>query len=173
MSPASPWRDVVRREAREETGAWAIIVPAKNCWYLDACGRMRRAAVRAHPRPLALFAMRHPPGTPRAGALYRLVIYRARLRGPMDHLPPDEVAGLIELTPAQLARGRLRLREVVTGGGRVVTGARHLSGDTCLYPIGTARVLSELAARGVWPPLGRGRSRRHTLLDTKWSQSQQ
>ena len=50
------------------------------------------------PRPLALYEMIHPPGAPRAGEVYRIVVYQARLRSLPRDLPEDEVLTVIALT---------------------------------------------------------------------------
>ena len=57
------------------------------------------------PRPLALYEMIHPPGTPRAGEVYRIVVYQARLRSLPRNLQEDEVLAVIALTLEQVIRG--------------------------------------------------------------------
>ncbi|MDP9371365.1 MAG: NUDIX hydrolase, partial [Chloroflexota bacterium] len=98
------WLACARREAREELGAAIAILPASATWLVGRDGSIRRVRVRDQPHPLALYTMIHPPGTPRAGEPYRLVIYRARLHAAPARLPPDELLGVIALTAEQVRR---------------------------------------------------------------------
>jgi hypothetical protein len=91
--------------------------------------------------------MIHPPGTPRAGELYRILIYRARLCGPPKDLPPDEVLGVIALTAEQVARGPERkptLSKLIAEGARIVAGGEKVDPQVRLYPLGTAVALARL-----------------------------
>jgi hypothetical protein len=49
--------------------------------------------------------MIHPPGAPRAGEVYRIVVYQARLRSLPRDLPEDEVLTVIALTRERVIRG--------------------------------------------------------------------
>ena len=99
--------------------------------------------------------MIHPPGTPRPGQLYRIVIYRARLRRPPVALPPAEVRAVIALTRRQVARGlerKPRLADLLAEGASLVAGGEDLDPDTRLYPLGTAAALAHLFRRLAPPP---------------------
>jgi hypothetical protein len=91
--------------------------------------------------------MIHPPGTPRAGELYRIVIYKAHLPDKPKDLPPDEVQGVIALTERQVIRGlegRPTLSELLDEGAWLVVGEEHVDLQVRLYPLGTARALARV-----------------------------
>jgi 8-oxo-dGTP pyrophosphatase MutT (NUDIX family) len=139
------WLACAQREAREEIGTQVEIASAPVTWYVSHAGAVRRAEVVDRPRPWALYEMIHPPDTPRAGQLYRIVVYRARLSGSPRDLPRDEVRGVIALTAAQVMDGlerKLTLAELIEGGGAVVAGGEGVSKNVRLYPLGTARALA-------------------------------
>jgi ADP-ribose pyrophosphatase YjhB (NUDIX family) len=69
------WAACAHREAEEEIGVDVELLPAAATWHLPHGGVAREVEVANWPRPLALYEMVHPAGTPRAGALYRIVIY--------------------------------------------------------------------------------------------------
>jgi hypothetical protein len=102
------------------------------------------------PRPLALYEMIHPPGTPRSGEVYRIVIYQARLMGPPRNLPEDEVLAVIALTQEQVVRGPERkptLSRLLSEGARFVAQAAPVDPDLRLYPLGRARALGHVLRR--------------------------
>jgi ADP-ribose pyrophosphatase YjhB (NUDIX family) len=153
--PGEDWRACAQREAREETGAEVELLSAPITWHDTTDGRVsqiepvegQRPELVEGRRPLALYEMIHPPGTPRPGELYRIVIYRARLRGRPVALPPDEVRAVIALTRQQVARGlerKPRLGELLDEGASLVAGGEGLDRDTLLYPLGTAAALAHL-----------------------------
>jgi hypothetical protein len=91
--------------------------------------------------------MIHPPDTPRAGRLYRIVIFKARLLEEPKDLPPDEVLGVIALTEEQVARGLERkplLAELLDEGALLIAGETSIDRQVRLYPLGTARALAHL-----------------------------
>jgi len=93
------------------------------------------------PRPLALYEMIHPPSTPRSGALYRIVIYRARLHEIPRNLPPEELLGVIALTAEQVIKGLERkptMDELVEEGAEIVAGGETVDRGIRFYPLGTA-----------------------------------
>jgi hypothetical protein len=103
--------------------------------------------VSDQPRPLALYEMIHPPGTPRAGEVYRIVVYQAHLRGLPRNLPVDEVLAVIALTRKQVIRGPERkptLAELVDAGARIVARAEPVDPHVRLYPLGTVRALAHV-----------------------------
>jgi len=148
------WLDCARREAWEEIRAEVDILPAGVTWHIPRDGPAQPLQLAGAPPPLALYEMIHPPGTPRAGRVYRIVIFRARLRGIPNNFPPDEVLGLLALTPRQVIRGperRPTLSQLLAEGATFVAGETEISPQTRLYPIGTAmalaRVLPYIAAK--------------------------
>jgi 8-oxo-dGTP pyrophosphatase MutT (NUDIX family) len=141
------WLACAHREALEETGSDVDIQSASDTWYIPPGGPVRRVSLSDLPRPLALYEMIHPPGTPRAGKVYRIVVYRARLCGLPEKLQEDEVLAIIALTHQQVVRGPDRkptLAELLDEGAQIVTRAEPLDRQTRLYPLGTARALAHV-----------------------------
>ncbi|MFQ5794786.1 MAG: NUDIX hydrolase [Candidatus Bipolaricaulia bacterium] len=85
------WLTCAYREANEEIGTGIEIVPAPITWYIPWCNSVQQLEVIDQPRPRAFYEMIHPPGTPQAGELYHIVIYKARLRGLPKDLPRVEL----------------------------------------------------------------------------------
>jgi 8-oxo-dGTP pyrophosphatase MutT (NUDIX family) len=143
--PGEDWLACAHREALEEVGSDVDLLSAAETWYLPQGGPVRRVELADRPRPLALYEMIHPPGTPRAGELYRIVIYQARLHSPPGHLSEDEVLAVLALTAEQVIRGPERkptLAELLDEGARIVASVRPVDGQARLYPLGTARALA-------------------------------
>jgi 8-oxo-dGTP pyrophosphatase MutT (NUDIX family) len=143
--PGEDWVACAHREAREEVGSDVDILSAAGTWYVPRQDRPRQVAVEDDPRPFMLYEMVHPPGTPRAGRLYRIVIYLARLHDRPQSLPPDEVQGIVALTPAQVRQSLHRkpaLATLLDEGATLVAGA--VAAQTRLYPLGTARALARV-----------------------------
>jgi 8-oxo-dGTP pyrophosphatase MutT (NUDIX family) len=145
------WEACARREALEEVGQDAELLPAETTWLIGRQGQPQRVQLTDRRRPLALYEMIHPTGTPRAGRLYRLVVFRARLLGPPGKLAPEEVQGLIGLTPAQVVRGPAyepeewpSLGDLCREGAVLVAGGETLDPETRLYPLGTAVALAHV-----------------------------
>jgi len=140
------WVACARREAWEEGGTGIELLPAAATWHLPHGGAPQQVEVADRPRPLAVYEMVHPAGTPRAGELYRIVIYHARLNSPPRNLPSDEVGGVIALTAEQVVRG---LEGPVSLGELLASGAAWIAGQMPepalrLYPLGTARALGQV-----------------------------
>lgn len=141
------WLACAHREAKEEIGTDVEILSAPVTWLIPQHGSARQLEVMDRPRPLAFYEMIHPPGTPRAGELYRIVIYRARLRDVPKDLPPDELLGVIALTAEQVIRGPERkptLADLVAEGCSMVAGGERVDRGIRLYPIGTAMALARV-----------------------------
>lgn len=139
------WLACAQREALEEVGTNVEVLSAPASWYLPQAGPARRVELSDRPRPLALYEMIHPPGTPRAGGIYRIVVYRARLCGLPGNLQEDEVLALIALTREQVIRGPERkpaLAALLEEGARIVAGEGHVDPEIRLYPLGTAHALA-------------------------------
>ena len=146
------WLTCAHREAKEEVGTDIEILPAPVTWYVPQQGPVQQVEVSDRPRPVALYEMIHPPDTPRAGELYRIVIFKARLRGEPRDLPPDEVKGVIALTGEQVAQGLERkplLAELLDEGASLITGEEIIDSQVRIYPLGTARALARLLSQVV------------------------
>ena len=151
------WPACAHREAKEEIGADITLRSAAQTWHLPRRSPPVRLALRNRLRPLAVYEMVHPPRTPRAGGVYYLVIYLARLKGQPHALAPEEVQGVIALTAAQVVRGEQRrptLATLLDEGAAIVAGGESVGRQVCLYPIGTAKALALVlqASAGLPPP---------------------
>lgn len=148
--PGEGWLDCARREAREEIGAEIKIISAPQTWFLPADGNIRTIAVddeEGIPHPLAFYEMRHLPGGPRAGRLYRLVIFSARLLSSLTIPAPDEVGAVLALNRQQIVRSLERqptLAELLQEGAELLVSARPIDPSTRLYPVGTAKLLARV-----------------------------
>jgi 8-oxo-dGTP pyrophosphatase MutT (NUDIX family) len=139
------WLACAHREALEEVGTDVDILAAPETWYIPQGGSARQVEVIDRPRPLALYEMIHPPGTPWVGEVYRIVVYQAQLYRQPRHLPEDEVLAIIALTPEQVIRGPEReptLAQLLDEGARIVASTEPVDSRICLYPLGTARALA-------------------------------
>ncbi len=141
------WLACAHREAKEEIGTDIDILSSSVTWHVPQNGPVGQVEVGDRPRPLALYEMIHPPGAPRAGELYRIVIYKARLRGTPKDLPLEELQGVVGLTSEQVILGPERsptLAELVDEGAVLVAGGEDIDRQLRLYPLGTARALASI-----------------------------
>lgn len=141
------WPTCAHREANEEIGADVDILSASITWYVPQRGPIQQVEVSDQPQPFALYEMVHPPDTPRAGELYRIVIYRARLEEKPKDLAPDEVRAVIALTERQVMQSlehRPTVAELLDGGATLVAGEERVDSQARLYPLGTARALAHI-----------------------------
>jgi len=141
------WLTCARREVKEEIGTELDIASSSLTWHVPQRGIARPLELSDRPRPFALTEMIHPPGTPRAGGLYRIVIYEGRLCGKPQILQLDEVRGVIALTEAQVIRGlgsKPTVAELVEGGAYLAAGEENVDPRVRLYPIGTASALARV-----------------------------
>jgi 8-oxo-dGTP pyrophosphatase MutT (NUDIX family) len=153
--PDENWLACAHREALEEVGTDVEILSASETWYIPQGGSAQQVEVSDRPRPLALYEMMHPPGTPRVGEVYRIVVYRARLRSLPRNLPEDEVLAVIALTREQVVRGPERkptLAALLDEGARIVASAEPVDSQIRLYPLGTARALAYVLRHTQGPP---------------------
>jgi hypothetical protein len=89
--------------------------------------------------------MVHPLGTPRAGEIYRIVIYQARLCGLPEDLQQDELKGVIALTTGQVRQGIQRkptLAQLIEEGALILAGCVTVDPQVRLLPLGTAVALA-------------------------------
>jgi len=143
--PGEDWLACAHREALEELGTDVEILPAPETWYIPQGSSARQVEATDRPRPLAFYEMIHPPGTPRAGEVYRIVVYQARLHSLPENLAEDEVLAIIALTQEQVICGPERkpmLAELLDEGARIVASTKPVDGQVRLYPLGTARALA-------------------------------
>jgi hypothetical protein len=106
--------------------------------------------VEDRPSPLALYEMIHLPDTPKAGELYRIIIYRARLLTFPTDLQADEVQGVIALTKPQIAHGvkqKPTLSQLLAEGARIIAEIEPIDPEVRLYPVGTAKALGLIMAQ--------------------------
>jgi ADP-ribose pyrophosphatase YjhB (NUDIX family) len=147
LEAGEDWTACAHREAKEEVGTEVEVLSASTTWYVPHLSSVQQLDVVDRPRPFAFYEMIHPQGTPRAGELYRIVIYKARLCSLPVDLPPDEVLGVIALTAEQVVRGPERkptLAELREEGARVVAGGERVDPQVRLYPLGTAMALAHV-----------------------------
>jgi 8-oxo-dGTP pyrophosphatase MutT (NUDIX family) len=147
LEPGEDWMACAQREALEEVGTGVVILSASTTWHVPQDGAVREVEVVDRPRPLALYEMIHPAGTPRAGELYRIVVFIARLRDVVQDLQRDEVMGVIALTAEQVIRGPERkptLAKLIAEGARIVAGGETVDRQVRLYPLGTAVALARV-----------------------------
>jgi 8-oxo-dGTP pyrophosphatase MutT (NUDIX family) len=145
--PGEDWLDCAQREALEEIGTEVEILSAPDTWYIPEKASARQVEVSDRPRPLALYEMIHPPGTPRAGEVYRIVVYQAILHSLPTHLLEDEVLAVITLSRDQVVRGLDRkpaLSELLGEGARIMASTKPIDGRIRLYPLGTGRALAHV-----------------------------
>ena len=147
--PGEDWLACAQREVLEEVGTGVEILPAPATWHLPRGGPVRQVTISDEPRPLALNEMVIPSDRPQGGEVYRIVVYRARLCGPPRCPSPDEVLGVIALTPAQVVQGpgrRPTLAQLLVEGAQIVAEAGSVDRQTRLYPLGTAQALAQILA---------------------------
>jgi 8-oxo-dGTP pyrophosphatase MutT (NUDIX family) len=145
--PGEDWLACAHREALEEVGTDVEVLSAPETWYIPQGGSARQVEVTDRPRPLALYEMLHPPGTPRAGEVYRIVVYQGRLCSLPAKLQEDEVLAIISLTREQVMRGpecKPTLAQLLDEGARIVASAGPVDSQNRLYPLGTASALAHV-----------------------------
>jgi 8-oxo-dGTP pyrophosphatase MutT (NUDIX family) len=143
--PGESWTACAQREALEEVGTGVKLLSSPETWYVPVQGPATAAHIHSLPRPLALYEMIHPVGTPRAGELYRLVIFQAELLGEPSEIPLDEVSGVIALKAWQVITGihcKPTLGELLEEGAEMVSDPLIIDRLTKLYPLGTAAALA-------------------------------
>ena len=140
--------ECAHREAIEELGVDVELVDADITWAVSSSGDVQRLDVSDQLRPIAMYDMVHGEESSRAGCIYHIVIYDAKLIEPPGELPSDEVRCIIALTPEQVSNALKRKRsitELINEGAEVVACAQPIDLNTFIYPIGTAAALAVLA----------------------------
>jgi ADP-ribose pyrophosphatase YjhB (NUDIX family) len=139
------WLECAQREAREEIGVEVDIVSAATTHHVASDGTVTPVQLEDSPSPLALYEMIHLADAPRAGEIYRIVIYRAWLRQTPQAIPPDELQGVIALTREQVRHSLERkptLATLLAEGGALLAG--QVDTNTHVFPIGTAHALARI-----------------------------
>lgn len=149
------WLACAHREAIEEVGTDVVLLSADATWHVHSDGHVEQVQVGDRPRPFALYEMIHPPGTPRAGKLYRIIIYKAKLDEGPNGLAQDEVLGVLALTEAQVVRGiedRPTVSDVLGAGASLLAGDERVDRRLRLYPLGTAAALGQILRHAAAKP---------------------
>ena len=149
------WVECAHREAIEEIGVDVELLHSPSTWRISPDGNAESIAVSDQPRPMALYEMIHPEGSPHAGGIYYIVIYDATLPEPPGQLPIDEVRGIIALTQEQVTQGPHRkpsIAELISEGAEIVSLAEPVDLDTRVYPIGTATALAAVLRQATRVP---------------------
>ena len=135
------------REAREEIGSDIDIISSEFTWYVPQAKPVVQVYLDDQPRPFALYEMIHPPGTPREGQLYRIIIYSAKLMDELGRLALDEVQGVIALSKNQVIQSlgrKPKLSDLLEEGARLLAGIQSVDLQVRLYPLGTAEALAHI-----------------------------
>jgi 8-oxo-dGTP pyrophosphatase MutT (NUDIX family) len=147
LEEGEDWLSCVHREVKEEIGVDVEIISSPVTWYVSQGGKVQKVKVVDSPQPLGLYELVYPPSLPRAGQLYRIVIYKALLPDQPMIFSKDEVSALIGLTKEQVVHGINRkpsLTELVDEGASIIAGDEHVDLQTRIYPIGTAHALAQI-----------------------------
>ena len=149
------WVECAHREAIEELGADIELLHSPSTLRISPDGNAESIAVSDQPRPIALYEMVHPEGSPRAGGIYYIVIYAATLPKPPGHLPIDEVRGIIALTieqVVQVPRRKPSIAQLISEGAEIVSLAEPVDLSVRVYPIGTAAALATALRQAIRLP---------------------
>ena len=134
-----------KREVKEELDTDIELLSSEATWHIHTDDKIDKIEVEDLPKPLALYDMIHIKGTPKAGKLYKIVIFNAKLNSKPEKLQKYELGGVIALTKEQVVKNVNRkptLKELINEGASIVAGCHHLDiNKVRLYPIGTAKAL--------------------------------
>lgn len=134
-----------QREAAEEVELEIEIKDSHPTIFISREGEIKTIQVEERIRPWILYTMVHPPGTPRAGQEYFIFIFRAGMKNIPGNLQPEEIGGLIALSPQEVIKsleGKKKWGDFKRQGARLMAGGEKLTAETLLYPLGTARALA-------------------------------
>lgn len=135
------------REAKEEIGTDIDIISSSDTWYVSKDESVNQIKIIDSPKPLAIYEMIHPIGTPREGKVYHIIIYKAKLCDFPQKILLNELQGVIALKEEQVVKGLERkptLNELIEEGATIMVGCENLSSGIRLYPIGTAKALANI-----------------------------
>lgn len=131
-----------RREAQEEIGLSIEYEDSNRTVYIDSFKDIRTIEVDDTIKPLAIFEMIHPEGTPKAGGIYHIVIFKALIDIEPHSLQSEEVSGIILLNKEQVLTGNRRatIQQLLDEGAKVI--GLDINKKIVIYPIGTAEALT-------------------------------
>lgn len=133
------------REVKEELDTEVEMLSSEETWHIHTDGKIEKVEVEDFPKPLGLYDMLHAEGTPKAGQVYKIVIFEAKLYTKPENLQKYELGGVIALTKDQVIKNINRkptLHELIDEGASIVAGCQYLDFNKVkLYPIGTAKAL--------------------------------
>lgn len=147
LEPGETYKECALREAREEAGLQAEVLPSSTTFFISRQGKITSLKLEEEFPPWILYTMVHPPETPREGKEYYILIFKARLLGLAGNLQEEEIGGLLALPGEKLLKsmehGR-QWKELKKEGARIIAGDLELAENTVLYPLGTARALVKI-----------------------------
>lgn len=147
LKPGENLIECGKREAKEEIGLVPQIISSNKTQYITKNKDIKKIEVENDIKPLAIYEMVHSERTAKAGELYHIVIYKAKLNEVPNQLKRDEVRSIIALTKDQLIKSKnkkIKLGKLKRSGAKVIAGRENVNNDLKLYPIGTARALAEI-----------------------------
>lgn len=144
LEPGETLLECGKREALEEIGLEVSYESSTATFYIDRQKNVRPIVAEGDVRPLAIFEMIHPKGTPRQGEIYHIIIFKAFVDIEPNYFQETEVSGVILMSKEQVMKGNRRatVRDYIQEGARIL--GDHLNMDTILFPIGTAEALTYL-----------------------------
>lgn len=142
LEPEESLLECGRRESREEIGMDINYETSHRTVYIDTNKVICQINVEDDVKPLAIYEMIHPIGSPKAGGTYHIVIYKALIDAEPHCFQLEEVSGIILLNQEQVMSGNRRasIHQLLEEGAKVI--GMELDRDTVLYPIGTADALT-------------------------------
>ncbi|WP_199624842.1 NUDIX hydrolase [Paenibacillus alkalitolerans] len=132
-----------RREAREEIGVEILYEDSFfEPVYIPVNRNIRTIEIKDDIKPVGIFEMTHPEGSPRAGNVYHIVIFQARLRSFIRDIKLDGVSGIITMSKDQVKKGisrKVTIQKLMDEGSRLfLPEDTIIDREISVYPIGTA-----------------------------------
>ncbi|MEK5475628.1 NUDIX domain-containing protein [Paenibacillus sp. FSL R5-0407] len=142
LEPGEDLLECGKREAQEEIGLSIEYEGSKSTVYIDSNKNIRTIEVDDSIKPLAIFEMIHPDGSPKPGGIYHIVVFKALIDIEPHRFQIEEVSGLILLNKEQMLNGNRRatIQQLLDEGAKVI--GSNISMETVIYPIGTAEALT-------------------------------
>jgi ADP-ribose pyrophosphatase YjhB (NUDIX family) len=147
LEEGEDWLSCVHREVKEEIGVDVEVLSSPVTWYVPQDGTVQKVMVADSPQPFALYELIYPSGIPRAGQLYRVVVYKASLSDKPMVFSQDELRGVIALTEEQVILNLERkpsIAELQDEGAKIIAGDEYIDRRIRLYPVGTAYALAQI-----------------------------
>ncbi len=142
LEPGEDLLECGMREAQEEIDLSIEYESSTSTFYIDSLKNIRSIVVDDPIKPLAIFEMIHPVGTPKAGGIYHIVIFKALIDMEPHRLQSEEVSGIILLNKEQVLNGNRRatIQQILDEGAKVI--GTNINKEMVIYPIGTAEALT-------------------------------